>query len=308
VVWLDRRGTGWAVACGLAWGLAILGRPTALPVAALCVVVGAVAVRAVGSGDPPRRAGPRVLEAAVALLVIGAVMTPWVARNASAVGGPEPVTSNEGFALWSANRLDDVGLKSVNDNVRYPGMQDYAVYGRAFPGVEALARSKGFAFDTATEAAQDRWFRDLAVHDIEARPWRFVSRTVERALFVLLPAPGNASQTAKTGAAEKLALWVTSGPLVLIGVVGLGAIWVRRRRDASIWFLALSALGSLVLVATHVPDVRYRVDGVDPILIVTAAWLAVESLTRMRSVTPATSSSPRPLVTTVPGPPTAGST
>ena len=307
VVWLDRRGAGWAAACGVAWGAAILGRPTALPVAALCAVVGAVAVRTIRGRDPERRVVRAVLEAGVTLLLIAAVTAPWVARNASAVGGPEPVTSNEGFALWSANRLDDVSLKSVNDDVRYPGMQDYAVYGRAFPGIETLARSKGFAFDTASEAAQDRWFRDLAVHDMEADPWRFVSRTAERAAFVLLPAPDNASQKAKTGTVEKLALWVTSGPLLVIGIAGLVALGVRRRRDAAVWFLGLSALGSLLLVATHVPDVRYRVDGVDPILIVSAAWLATEAFVRRR---PFAGGAPvpasRPLAATSPGAATAG--
>lgn len=193
------------------------------------------------------------------------------------------MTSNEGFALWSANRLDDSSLKSVNDNVRYPGMQDYAVYGRAFPGIESLARSKGFVFDGASEAAQDHWFRNLAVHDIEAKPLRFVTRTAERAAFVLLPAPDNASQTAKTGRVEKLALWLTSGPLIVVGIAGLAVWLVRRRRDSKVWFLALAALGSLLLVATHVPDVRYRVDGVDPILIISAAWLVAGGFRRQPS-------------------------
>jgi hypothetical protein len=235
------------------------------------------------------------------LLAIVAVMAPWVARNASAVGGPEPVTSNEGFALWSANRLDDTSLKSVNDDIRYPGMQDYAVYGRVFPGIEGLARSKGFAFDTASEAAQDRWFRNLAIHAITAKPLRFATRTLERAAFVLLPAPDNASQKAKTGGAEKLALWVTSGPLIVLGIAGLGAMAARRRRDATTWFLVLSAVGSLLLVATHVPDVRYRVDGVDPILVVSASWLLICGLARQRP-TPVEDPTPppRPLVGTSP--------
>jgi 4-amino-4-deoxy-L-arabinose transferase-like glycosyltransferase len=280
VAWLQRGGTGRAAWCGLAWGAAILGRPTMVPVAVLCVVVGLWAW-----GGASRRGGSRLGQAAVVAVVMIVVLAPWVARNASAVGGPEPVTSNEGFALWSANRLDDGALKSVNDDVRYPGMQDYAVYGRAFPGIEALARTKGFDFDQASEAAQDAWFRKLATHDIEARPARFVVRTIERAGLVLVPAPDNASQTAKTGKAAKLVLWVTSGPVIVVGILGLAWLVIRRRREPVAWFLLLSAVGSLLLVATHVPDVRYRVDGVDPILIVTAAWLVADLVLRPREET-----------------------
>jgi 4-amino-4-deoxy-L-arabinose transferase-like glycosyltransferase len=280
VIWLERRGATWAALCGLSWGAAILGRPTALPVAALCVVIGGIGV------STSRRGARAIVEAGLVLLVIAAVMAPWVARNASSVGGPEPITSNEGFALWSANRLDDSQLKSVNDDVRYPGMQDYAVYGRAFPGIEPLARAKGFDFDTASEASQDDFFRKLATHDIESDPLRFVTRTAERAVFVLLPAPDNASQTAKTGRVAKVVLWVTSGPLMVLGIIGLAVLTLRERRNAIAWFLTLSAVGSLLLVATHVPDVRYRVDGVDPILVISGSWLVVEGLRRRGAAPP----------------------
>jgi hypothetical protein len=279
--WLHRGGRLLAAGCGAVWGLAILGRPTVLAVAALCVVAGVAASTAWRSSvmaPSPRRAriGEGVLQAALVAVVAAAFVVPWMVRNASAVGGPEPVVSNEGFTLWVPNRPDTNQLKNVLDDRLYPGMQDYAVYGRAFPGIEALARSKGFDFDYASEAARDAWFRGLAVHDIEARPTTFAVRTIERAAVVLLPAPDNASQTAKTGTAAKLALWVTSGPVIVLGIAGLAVMLFVERRRALAWFMALSAAGSLLLVAVHVPYVRYRVDGVDPVLIPAAAWLAME--------------------------------
>jgi hypothetical protein len=280
--WLQKGGRLLAAACGAAWGLAILGRPTVLAVAALCVVAGVVAGggwRRRGVERTPHRTrwGEGLLQAALVAVVTVVVLVPWMVRNASAVGGPEPVVSNEGFTLWVPNRPDTNQLKNVLDDRVYPGMQDYAVYGRAFPGIEAVARSKGFDFEHADEAARDAWFRGLAVHDIEARPITFARRTIERAGLVLLPAPDNASQTAKTGTAAKLALWVTSGPVIVLGIAGLGWMLVRERRRALLWFMVLSAAGSLLLVAIHVPYVRYRVDGVDPVLIPPAAWLVIEA-------------------------------
>jgi len=247
-------------------------------VAALCVVVGAIAsaIRPAGT----RRAAMALAEAAVMAVVATALVLPWTIRNRSAVGGAVPVVSNEGFTLWVPNRPDTNQLKDVLDTRRYPGIQDYAVYGRDFPGIEALARAKGFDFTHAGEAAQDAWFRSLAIHDIEARPARFAVRTVERSALVLLPAPDNASQTAKTGLLAKVVLWVSSGPVVILGIAGLAVALARDRRDPVQWFVVLTAVGSLLVVGVHVPYVRYRVDGLDPILIPVAAWLVADGRRR----------------------------
>src|SRR5207248_2218462 len=83
-----------------------------------------------------------------------------------------PIVSNESFTLWASNRLDTSNLKDVLDDPRYPGMEAYSVYGRAFPGIEAKARRDGFDFAHASEARRDRWFRTLVVDDIKARPGR----------------------------------------------------------------------------------------------------------------------------------------
>lgn len=270
VGWLQGRGARWAVACGAAWGLAVLARPTAIPVAIVCVAAGAATALA------GRRAGTgvrRLAETAAVVIAAAVLVTPWVVRNASAVGGPVPVTSNEGFALWAANRRDTRQLENVLDDHRYPGMQDYAVYGRSFPGITALAQAKHFDFATAGEAAQDRFFRNLAVHDIRADPVRFATRTLARAGAVLAPAPDYASQTTRTSPAAKVVLWVTSGPLIVAGVAGLLLLARRRPRRATTWFVVGTAAVTLGLVATHVPYIRYRVDGLDPVLIVAAGCL-----------------------------------
>jgi hypothetical protein len=257
VEWLLRRTWSSAVWCGAAWGLSTLSRPTSLPLLLVAVAVGVLWHRRLRSG---------LFGAVVVVVVAAAFVVPWMVRNASAVGGPEPVTSNEGITLWAPNRLDVHSLKSVFQDPRYPGMQDYSVYGRAFPGIEALAAAHHFDFDHASEAAQDAWFRSLALAAIRADPLRFVGRTVARVGLVLLPAPDNASQTARTPLIDKVALWVTSGPVVLLGLVGT-ALLLLRRRDASIWMLALVGLASLLFTAVHLPYVRYRVGGLDPVLI-----------------------------------------
>jgi hypothetical protein len=304
VEWLQRRSFGWAVVCGAGWGLSILGRPTSIPVAVLAAVIGAVVIAGRPADRPPGDAGrstgppggqagahpPPVLprlatgvgQGLVLLAAALVCLLPWMIRNDGAVGGPEPVTSNAGFTLWVSNRLDTSQLKNVLDTTRYPGIQDYSVYGRDFPGIEALARAKGFDFDHAGEAAQDAWFRRLALHDISADPLRFAQRTVRRAGDVLVPAPDYSTQSAKTGTAASLVLWVTSGPVIVVGALGLILLVVATRRAASV-FLALTALGALLFVAIQVPYVRYRVDGVDPPLIPAAAWLVADGWRRIRA-------------------------
>ena len=261
VEWYSRRDLRWAVLCGAAWGISILGRPTSLPLLPVALVVGLLFF------------GRRfVLQSLVVLVVAAACVAPWMARNASAVGGAEPVTSNEGLTLWAPNRLDVGPLKSVFRDPKYPGLQDYSVYGRAFPGISSVAQAKGFDFAHASEAAQDRWFRGLALSAVGADPVRFVVRTVQRAGLMMIPAPDNASQTAKTDLLSTVALWVTSGPVVLLGLIGL-ALLVRRGRDPAMWMLVAMGVVSVGVTAIHLPYVRYRVGGLDPVLIPAVAWL-----------------------------------
>ena len=250
-----------ALMAGAAWGLAILARPAALPafaVAAVLVVAGRPATRHLAA------AGALV----VACLI---VVTPWIVRNAGAVGGPVPVVSNESFTLWVSNRLDTDKLKDVFRDRRYPGLEDYGVYGRQFPGIEATARAHHFDFDHADEAARDRWFRTLVVDAVRDDPVRFVRRSAAKSVAALAPAPDNASQQERTSAGAKVVLWLTSGPIVVIGLVGVVLLAVRGGRGGL--FIGLAALVSLVGLATHLPYVRYRVGAVDPFLILGAAWL-----------------------------------
>jgi hypothetical protein len=259
-----------AIATGAAWGLAILARPAALPALAVAAIVAVVARRPVA--------------AATCVIVAAVVVAPWVVRDDRAVGGPLAVVSNESFTLWVSNRLDAEPLKDVFRDPNYPGLQDYGVYGRDFPGIERLAEEKGFDFDHASEYERDRWFRRLVVDDVKADPWRFVRRAAAKSVLALAPAPDNASQQERTSPAAKVALWLTSGPLMVLGLAGL--VVMAARAGPKGWFLAGSAVISLVGLATHLPYVRYRVGSVDPFLILSAAWLVaavLDGLARRRS-------------------------
>jgi hypothetical protein len=245
-----------AASCGATWGLAILARPSAIP----ALVIGLVVVAL------------RRPSASIAMVITGAaVVMPWVIRDDRAVGGPVAVVSNESFTLWVSNRLDARALKDVFRDPRYPGLQDYGVYGRAFPGIEQLAASKGFDFDAANEYQRDRWFRQLVIHDVKASPWRFVRRAAAKSVLALDPAPANASQQEKTSTAAKLILWITTAPVILFGLIGLGLLMAKG--DSGGRFLAIAAIVSLVGVAIHLPYVRYRVGSVDPFLILGTARL-----------------------------------
>jgi hypothetical protein len=266
---LDARVATWpvVVGCGAAWGLATLARPAAIPALAVAAVVVAVARR-------PLAAGGIALAAA-------AVVAPWIVRDGRAVGGPVAVVSNESFTLWVSNRLDAEPLKDVFRDPAYPGLQDYGVYGRDFPGIRDLAARHRFDFERADEYERDRWFRERVVDDVRADPWRFVRRAAAKSVLALAPAPDNASQEERTSTAAKAVLWVTSGPLIAVGLAGLVVLAVRGGPKG--WFLAGSALVSLVGLATHLPYVRYRVGSVDPLLIPAAAWVGAVVLERRRS-------------------------
>jgi Dolichyl-phosphate-mannose-protein mannosyltransferase len=253
-----------AALCGSAWALAALARPSSLPACGVAIV-------AVALGRSWR---PRLLAAGTVTLVCLALLAPWAARNAVAVGGPVPVVSNEGFTSWVSNRLDARHLKDVFDERAYTGIEDYGVYGRAFPGIASLAARDGFDFDAASEAKRDAWFRERLAADVRADPLRFVSRAAAKSAAVLAPAPENASREERTSAAATAVLWVTSGPVLVLGLSGLVGLAVRGGRSGR--FLAAAALVSLVSLATHLPYVRYRVGAVDPILIVAASWLAAQ--------------------------------
>jgi hypothetical protein len=119
---------------------------------------------------------------------------------------------------------------------------------------------------------------------VKADPWRFVRRAAAKSVLALAPAPDNASQQERTSPAAKVALWLTSGPLMVLGLAGL--VVMAARAGPKGWFLAGSAVISLVGLATHLPYVRYRVGSVDPFLILSAAWLVaavLDGLARRRS-------------------------
>lgn len=254
---------GTALGAGLLWGAAILARPAVLPALG---VAGLVLLLARGPAF-----SRRVVVAGALGLAALAVVVPWTLRNAATVGGPVPVVSNEGFTLWVANRLDAEGVKDVFRDPAYPGLEDYGVYGRAFPGILDEATAAGFDFTGADEAERDAWFREQANAAILEDPARFLRRTAVKVALALEPAPDNASREEATSSAAAVVLWVTSGPVLLGGFVGL-VVLARTRGRAGV-FLAGAAVAGLVGMAVHLPYVRYRVGVVDPVLLVALAAL-----------------------------------
>ncbi|MFA5785646.1 MAG: glycosyltransferase family 39 protein [Actinomycetota bacterium] len=263
LVALDRPRWSAGLLCGAAWGLAILARPAALAAFVVGVVVIALA----------RPLGRRLVIAGSVVLAAFLVLAPWTLRNAHALGGFVPVTSSEGFTLWAANRPDAKDLKHVysDSDPLYPGSETYATYGRFFPGIEARAASEGFDFASAPEAARDEWFRSLMVKDVRAAPGRFLRRAVLKTVAILSPAPSRVSREELTPGVSKTVLWFTSGPLVVLGLCGLGGLALRGRRCGK--FLFAAAVVPLVVLAAHLPYVRFRVGAVDPILILASVWL-----------------------------------
>ncbi len=261
---LQTMNLGDAALCGSAWALATLARPSALPAFAIAVIAVPLARRR------------RLILPAILTMTCLASLAPWTVRNALTVGGPVPVVSNEGFTSWVSSRIDAEDLKDVFDERAYPGVEDYGVYGRAFPGIAGLATAHGFDFAAASEAERDAWFRQRLAEDVRADPGRFVTRAVGKTLAALAVAPENASREERTSPVAALILWATSGPILALGLLGLVGLVLRAGAPGR--FLAAAALVSLVGLATHLPYVRYRVGAVDPILAVAAVWLVAQRL------------------------------
>jgi len=95
--WVKTPRPGRALGAGLAWGVAALTRPTALP---LPLLVALWAWYPLGLTITGR---DRLRQVALLLLGVALAIGPWTARNAVALGAFVPVTTGGGRALLDAN-------------------------------------------------------------------------------------------------------------------------------------------------------------------------------------------------------------
>jgi hypothetical protein len=232
---------------GLLCGLLILTRPSAQ---GLALVLAVWFWRSLG--------WPRAL---ASLVVVGAVVAPWVVRNQIEVGEPTLVTSN-GFNMAALYSAEAESLGAFVDPVYHPGFDDLR-----------LAQ-----FD---EAAWDHALQRRAVDNLLENPWQ-VRHVVSRnalAIFELKPSFNEKAEEADARNMTVRAIALPSFYLITaIGAVGLAL----NRRTPLVAFLTVAALYFLVssLFFVAPPRLRAPVDFACCIgagLLVAACWSSTVS-------------------------------
>ena len=95
--WVKTPRPGRALGAGLAWGVATLTRPTALPLPLLVALWAWFPLGLTVAGRD------RARQVAMLLLGVALAIGPWTLRNAAALGAFVPVTTGGGRALFDAN-------------------------------------------------------------------------------------------------------------------------------------------------------------------------------------------------------------
>jgi 4-amino-4-deoxy-L-arabinose transferase-like glycosyltransferase len=229
------RSGAFALASGLATGLAILTRPAFLPFLALVA-----AWQVIG-----RRGW--LLIAVVAGSTI--VVAPWTARNQAVYGRFVLVASEGGVTFWTGNNRLAGGEGDLAAN---PEMKRAAL---------EIERAAGGATPEALEGV----FYRAAVDDIRGDPVRWIGLLARKAFYTVVPAgPSYALHSARFVVASVVPY------LVVLPCAGWGAWRARGRRPppAALWLLAASAW---LVCLVFFPQERFRVPVIDPVLIVYAA-------------------------------------
>lgn len=234
----ERSAAPIAIIAGLLAGAAILVRPAMaffVPLALLWLAV--------------RRRG--VLAVAL-LLASAAVVAPWTIRNARVYGRLVPVASEGGVTFWTGNHplAKGEGDLAANPDIKRADLE----FRRAHPGLTA-------------EQLEPLYYRD-ALQYIAAHPVWWAGLLARKAVYTVIPiGPSYTLHSVKYRVAS-IASYLLLLPFAAAGAVRL---WRSARRPAVLFLLAASAaLVSLLFL----PQERFRIPVIDPVLIVCAGALA----------------------------------
>lgn len=218
-VWVlrDRR-TIWFAPVGIILGLAVLTRPTALPMAVLIAVWTLVGCFA--NGWLQRISRPLIM-----FLFLGLTIAPWTLRNYIMLGKFIPFTSDSGLILWLANNPWADGTMMTTN---IPTLLE----------IHALPEGESGAA-----------YQKLAVQFIEDNPEQFVRLTLRRLLYFWhLGYHGE-------GFAE-ITFLVIYLPMLVLALIGARIGW-RSNRSATLLLLVVPvSLTAIHMV--FIPAGRYR--------------------------------------------------
>lgn len=235
---------GWALAGGIAAGLATLMRPSWLLFVPFAAVVG----MALG---PDRR--KQALISGLMLIGLCLTMMPWWARNYAVAGRFVPTSLQVGASLYD-------GLSPKADGSSEMSFVAEFVTEQRLADQAATVPPQGLFEDRL-----DRRMREAALAWARQNPGRVLQLAGTKFLRMWSPIP-NAAEFQSIALRALLA--VTYLPVVLLALIG---IWRYSRRD---WPYLLCVLPALYLTCLHVvfvSSIRYRQPAMLPLIVLAAA-------------------------------------
>ncbi len=216
------------------WGLTVLTRPQTILVAPIALI----SLAASGSASRTRHAKLFAFQLLSAALVI----SPWVARNAIAVGKPALCTIVGGYTFWGAH----------NDSVA----KDPNLRGSWIPASQLVdAAHPLIGNETEREAEAWRYGREFIMSNPEELPLLFTMKIVR----VFSPFTETSNKVVRFCFAI---VWSLAAPLLAIGIL------IATRRDpAATAVLAIPCLATLATALIFYGSDRFR-DGVSPVWMV----------------------------------------
>lgn len=235
-----QSGGGRAILGGIIAGAAVLTRPATLvflPLIALLLI---------------RRR--HHLAAILVLVAAMIVVLPWTVRNARVYGRFVLVASEGGITFWTGNHPDARGEGDLAANPHLKQLN-----------LELRARHPGLS----PEELEPVYYRE-ALAWIRAEPLSFLGLIVRKFFYLWFPV--GPSYTLHSNL-YYLASVISYGLLLPAAIVGYLQLVRSRRRPATLWTLAASAVFVCLI---FFPQERFRIPILDPTLIVCAAALASE--------------------------------
>ncbi len=196
-----------------------------------------------------RHLGAVVMGAAVACLVFGLVLAPWVVRNQRVMHAFVPTRSNFGVEFWQSTRFDEHGP--------FP-------WGQSLPMSPHEAEFKRYASEG--ELLYSREKGELAKQNVRARPGLFLQYTLERVQFFWFCTPHPEEGHPVREYLRVLQYAATS----LAGLLGLGLMLRCKVPGAGLFALAFLLLPSVYYALTVQPRFRHPLE---PLITICAVFL-----------------------------------
>jgi 4-amino-4-deoxy-L-arabinose transferase-like glycosyltransferase len=237
----------WAFALGVAFGLAVLSRPTfwAFGILAACGMLllwlrSEVALRDV------------LKFAACAVLGTTLLIAPWVMRNAFVIGAPIVTTTHGGYTLLLANNpvfWQEVVMSDSRDAWGGGSLDAWQHSLELEMSADGISQSD--------EIERDRWMRHKAFDNIRRHPQLFLRSVVFRITRFWAIAP--ASPTSAMIRWSIGMFYAVTQALAFLGLFRLAAEAVRFRRSNASWLPLLALVVSFTAVhAVYWCDGRMR--------------------------------------------------